>query len=162
MKSLLVALSLATATVTATTAFAGGAVVDYPHGYRNWTHVKSLILEPGHPLYESFGGLHHLYANDRAMKGYRSGKFPDGAVIVFDLLDVDKAGNAIAEGPRKIVGVMQRDARRFKETGGWGFEGFAKGDPKQRVVGDQAKGACFACHAEQAAGTGYVFSAWRE
>lgn len=158
MKSLLFALSL----TTATAALAGGAGVDYPNGYRNWTHVKSLILEPGHALYETFGGLHHIYANDRAMKGYRSGKFPDGAVIVFDLLGVDKGGNTIAEGPRKIVGVMQRDARRFKDTGGWGFEGFVKGDPKQRAVGGQAKGACFACHAEQAAGTGYVFSAWRE
>lgn len=158
MKSLLLALSL----TTATAAFAGSASVDYPHGYRNWSHVKSLILEPGHALYEAFGGLHHIYANDRAMKGYRSGKFPDGSVIVFDLLEVDKGGNAVAEGPRKIVGVMQRDARRFKDTGGWGFEGFPKGDPKQRAVGDQAKGACFACHAEQAAKTGYVFSAWRE
>ncbi|MCP5278437.1 MAG: cytochrome P460 family protein [Thiobacillus sp.] len=158
MKTLLLALSLTTATAT----YAGSAGVDYPLGYRNWSHVKSLILEPGHPLHETFGGLHHIYANDRALKGYRSGKFPDGAVIVFDLLEVDKAGSAIAEGPRKIVGVMQRDARRFKDTGGWGFEGFAKGDPKQRAVGSQAKGACFACHAEQAAKTGYVFSAWRE
>lgn len=158
MKSLLFALTL----TTATTAIAGSASVEYPDGYRNWTHVKSLILEAGHPLYASFGGLHHIYANERAMKGYRGGRFPDGSVIVFDLLEVDKAGNAIAEGPRKIVGVMRRDARRFKDTGGWGFEGFAKGDPKQRVVGDQAKGACFGCHAEQAAKSGFVFSAWRE
>lgn len=158
MKTLLFALSL----TTATTALAGGMDVDYPHGYRHWTHVKSMILEPGHPLYASFGGLHHIYANERAMQGYRSGKFPNGAVIVFDLLEVDKAGNAISEGSRKIIGVMQCDARRFKDTGGWGFEGFAMGDPKQRAVGDKAKEACFGCHAEQAAGTGYVFSAWRE
>lgn len=160
MKSPLFALTLFT--LASSPALAGGMEVDYPHGYRHWTHVKSLILEPGHPLYASFGGLHHIYANERALKGYRSGKFPDGAVIVFDLLEVDKGGNAIAEGPRKIVGVMRRDARRFKDTGGWGFEGFAKGDPKQRAVGDAAKGACFGCHAEQAAKTGYVFSAWRE
>ncbi len=143
-------------------AVAGGSGVDYPHGYRNWTHVKSMILEPGHPLYASFGGLHHIYANDRAMKGYKRGKFPDGAVIVFDLLEVDRSGNAISEGPRKVLGVMQRDARRFGDTGGWGFEAFAKGDPKQRLVGDQAKTACFGCHAEQAGNTHYVFSAWRE
>lgn len=162
MKPLPLTLSLTTALSLSIAALAGGAGVDYPHGYRNWTHVKSLILEAGHPLYEAFGGLHHIYANDRAMKGYRSGKFPDGAVIVFDLLEVERGGNAIAEGPRKIVGVMQRDARRFKDTGGWGFEGFVKGDPKQRAVGDQAKTACYACHAEQAAKTGYVFSSWRE
>lgn len=28
----------------------------YPEGYRFWTHVKSMELKPGHPLYESFGG----------------------------------------------------------------------------------------------------------
>lgn len=160
MKSLLFALSLSFA--AAPWSHAGSPAVDYPNGYRNWTHVKSLILEPGHALYASFGGLHHIYANGKAMRGYQTGKFPDGAVIVFDLLEVNKGGNAIAEGSRKIVGVMQRDARRFKDTGGWGFEGFAKGDPKQRAVGDQAKGACFGCHLEQAGQTGYVFSAWRE
>ncbi len=162
MNTLFSALTLSAVLSIPMSAMAGGAAVDYPHGYRHWTHVKSLILEAGHPLYASFGGLHHIYANERAMKGYREGSFPDGAVIVFDLLDVDKSGNAIAEGTRKIVGVMQRDARRFKDTGGWGFEGFAKGDPKQRAVGDQAKSACFGCHAEQAAKTGYVFSGWRE
>ena len=158
MKALLIALGVAMSTPT----LAAGAAVDYPAGYRAWTHVKSMILEPGHPLYASFGGLHHLYANDKAMRGYRAGRFPDGAVIVFDLLEVDKSDNAIAEGPRKIVGVMQRDRRKFKDTGGWGFEGFVKGDPKQRAVGNQAKGAGFACHAEQAANTDYVFSTWRE
>lgn len=124
--------------------------------------MKSLVLDPGHPLYGSFGGLHHIYANAKAMKGYRGGGFADGAVIVFDLLAVAKGGNAIAAGPRKIVGVMQRHARRFKDTGGWGFEGFVQGAPKRRAVGDQARAACFACHAGQAAGTTYVFSAWRE
>jgi opacity protein-like surface antigen len=138
------------------------AEVDYPAGYRSWTHVKSMVLEPGHPLYESFGGLHHIYANTKAMRGYRGDSFPDGSVIVFDLLDVQRGGNALSEGARKVVGVMQRDRRRFKDTGGWGFEGFARGDAKQRVVGDQAKSACFACHAEQAAASQYVFSVWRE
>src|SRR5690606_37522469 len=63
------------------------ARVPYPEGYRDWTHVKSMVIQPGHPLYESFGGIHHLYANDAAIKGYQSGKFPDGAVIIFDLLE---------------------------------------------------------------------------
>jgi hypothetical protein len=138
------------------------ADVAYPKNYRQWAHVKSLILEEGHPLFASFGGLHHIYANDKALEGYRSGRFPDGAVIVFDLLEAQKGGNAIAEGPRKVLGVMQKDRQRFKDTGGWGFEGFAQGDPNQRVVKDQAKEACFGCHAEQAGKTDYVFSQWRK
>ncbi|MBS1830079.1 MAG: cytochrome P460 family protein, partial [Acidobacteria bacterium] len=62
---------------------ADGAAVPYPDGYRAWRHVKSMVIEPGHALHASFGGIHHLYANDKAMKGYESGHFPDGAVIVF-------------------------------------------------------------------------------
>lgn len=159
MKIILLALGL---TIAAPLTQAAEPAVDYPGGYRHWTHVKTLILEPGHPLYSAFGGLHHIYANDLAMEGYESGTFPDGAVIVFDLLEVSPGENAIAEGPRKILGVMQRDASRFADTGGWGFEGFVAGDPNQRAVGDQAKGACFGCHLDQASQTGYVFSTWRE
>ena len=60
---------------------------------------------------------------------------------------------------RKVLGVMHRDAARFKETGGWGFEGF-KGDTRDRVVKDPAKD-CFACHkADQP--QDFVFSTWRK
>jgi hypothetical protein len=31
--------------------------VPYPEGYRAWRHVKSMLIEPGHPLYAAFGGL---------------------------------------------------------------------------------------------------------
>ena len=101
-------------------------------------------------------------ANDRALQGYRKGgAMPNGAVIVFDLLDVDTGVNAIQEGARKVVGVMAKDNAKWRETGGWGFEGF-KGDSKtERAVGAQAASACFGCHAPQKA-TDYVFSRWRK
>jgi hypothetical protein len=142
-------------------ASAADPAVEYPRGYREWTHVKSMVIEEGHPLYASFGGLHHLYANEAALAGYRSGVFPDGAVIVFDLLEAVSAGNAITEGPRKVLGVMQKDGARFQATGGWGFEGFAGGDASRRAVGANADAACFQCHTAQKAHD-YVFSAWRE
>ena len=63
------------------------AKVDYPTGYRDWTHVKSMVIQSGHPLYESFGGIHHIYANQSALEGYRTGSFADGSVIIFDLLE---------------------------------------------------------------------------
>lgn len=135
--------------------------VAYPEDYRDWTHVKSMLISEGHPLFDAFGGIHHLYANDKAMEGYRSGTFPDGAVIVFDLLEAIPGDNAIIEGERKVLGVMQRNKARFAETGGWGFEGFAGGDPDSRVVGDDAKQACFACHAAQRK-SDFVFSTWRD
>lgn len=140
---------------------AHAAEVPYPTGYRAWTHVKSMVIQPGHPLHASFGGIHHLYANAKAMQGYQTGRFPDGSVIIFDLLEANTADNAITEGARKVVGVMHRDARQYAATGGWGFEGFAAGDPRQRVAGANAKAACFECHAPQK-NTDYVFSTWRE
>jgi|SRR5690554_2052625 len=133
--------------------------IEYPEGYRDWTHVKSMILEPGHPLYDSFGGIHHLYANDAAMEGYKSGRFPDGSVIIFDLLEAVKEDNAVTEGNRKVLGVMKKDSEMFKETGGWGFEGF-KGDSKERVVTDAAK-ECFSCHLSQKEND-FVFSSFRK
>lgn len=129
---------------------AAGAIaaeVAYPGGWRDWKHVKSMLIEPGHPLYEAFGGIHHIYANPAALEGYRIGRFPDGAVIVFDLLEAVRENNAVVEGARKVLGVMEKNSRRFAATGGWGFEGFARGDPARRVVGAKAAEACWGCHA---------------
>ena len=49
--------------------------VAYPEGYRDWTHVKTMIVEPGHPLYDPFGGIHHIYANEKALEGYKNENF---------------------------------------------------------------------------------------
>ena len=142
-------------------AAAGAAEVGFPEGYRNWRHVKSMVIEQGHPLYQPFGGIHHIYANRKALEGYRSGRFPDGSVIVFDLLEAVRKDSAVSEGPRKVLGVMQKDSKAFAATGGWGFEGFAGGDRAKRAVGAKAAEACFGCHAGQAA-SDYVFSRTRE
>ncbi|HWO40865.1 MAG TPA: cytochrome P460 family protein [Candidatus Eisenbacteria bacterium] len=154
-KNLLVAVLF----VLATVASAQEADVDFPKDYRRWQHVKSMVIQKGHPLFDAFGGIHHIYANARAVQGYQKGKFPDGSVIVFDLLEAVPENNAITEGKRKVLGVMQKDAKRFSKTGGWGFEGFAGGDPKNRVVKDAVK-ACFECHSSQK-DKDYVFSSWR-
>lgn len=144
-----------------TTPLAATAEVPYPKGYRAWHHVKSMVIEEGHALFASFGGIHHIYANDKAMAGYRDGRFPDGAVIVFDLMEAVRNNGALTEGKRKVLGVMHKDARKFAATGGWGFEGFAGGEPTKRVVGNDAVSACFACHQPQKA-QDYTFSRLRD
>ena len=63
--------------------------------------------------------------------------------------------------PCKVVGVMHKDAKRYAATGGWGFEGFDGGDATNRVVGENAASACFACHAPQE-NTDYIFSQLRD
>ncbi len=156
-RTLLTALLLAPLTLAA----ADAPPVPYPEGYRNWQHVKSMVIQPGHPLHASFGGIHHVYANSRALQGYRQGRFKDGSVIIFDLLEAVTADNAVTEGKRKVVGVMHRDRKRYAATGGWGFEGFAGDSKTQRAVGGNAVTACYNCHAPQKEKQ-FVFSALRD
>lgn len=137
------------------------ASVAYPEGYRGWRHVKSMVIEPGHALAATFGGIHHLYANEQAVAGYAKGRFDDGSVIVFDLLEAVAADDTITEGPRKLIGVMVRDRGRFAATGGWGFEGFAGDSTTERLVVDQAATACFACH-QARKDHDFVFSSGRK
>jgi hypothetical protein len=135
--------------------------VPFLEGYHDWHHVKSMVIEEGHPLFGAFGGIHHIYANDKAVQGYRAEQFPDGAVIIFDLLEAVHADNAVTEGQRKVVGVMHKDAAAYAATGGWGFEGFGGGDPDNRVVGNNAVEACYECHQPQKA-QDYTFSRLRD
>ncbi|MFO1402415.1 MAG: cytochrome P460 family protein [Steroidobacteraceae bacterium] len=139
---------------------ADAPAVPYPHGYRSWQHVKSMLIEPGHPLAGLVEGLHHIYANPKAMTGYRGGHYADGAVIVLDLLQPVQADQALGEGARKAVIVMHKDHRRYALTGGWGFEVFAADSRAERKVGGQAAQQCFGCHLARQAHE-YVFSEYR-
>jgi len=132
----------------------------YPSGYRKWTHVKSTHIRPGHPLHYLFGGVHHIYANKQAIDGYKRGKFGNGATLVLDLLEARDDGYAVAEGPRKLVAVMHKDAKKYPQTGGWGFEAWRADNRKDRMVGPNAAAQCFECHAQQKK-TDYVFSKYR-
>lgn len=145
----------------ATPAIAAEPNAPYPDGYRDWQHVKSMVIEQGHPLFDAFGGIHHLYANAKAIDGYHRGIFPDGAVIVFDLLEAQRQDNALVEGERKVLGVMHKDAQKYAATGGWGFEGFAAGERRNPVVQGNSATACFACHTSEQ-GHDYVFSRLRK
>jgi len=84
--------------------------------------------------------------NPAARAGLRTGKFADGAIFVVDRFGYKDEGNAtLKQDTRKVVAVMLRDAERFKQTGGWGFQAFKGGDPNAPVVKDGGM-ACFACH----------------
>lgn len=134
--------------------------IDYPEGYRYWTHIKSMVLHPGHPLENPFKGIHHVYGNDKAVKGTQTGKFKDGSVLVFDLLEYRTQDKASTEGNRVLVGVMVKNSKRYRDTGGWGFEGFKGNSRTQRLVSDGGQ-SCFGCHASQK-DHDYVFSHWRD
>lgn len=136
--------------------------IPYPENYRDWRHVKTEVWGETHPLFEDVGGVHHIYANEKALDGYETNKFDDGSVFVFDLLDANITDGATVEGERKALFVMLRDEARFTDTGGWGFEGFDKDSKSIRTVGNSAITACYACHTNLAEDTQFVVSSYRK
>jgi hypothetical protein len=155
LAALLLALTLAAP------ALAEEGKVAYPAGYRQWAHVKSMVIHSDrHPLFAAFGGIHHVYANAEAAKALaKGGTFADGSVLVFDLLEAKDENGAFVEGNRKVVAVMEKNRARFRPTGGWGFEGF-KGDSRTDRVVTDANGECFGCHQQQKSND-FVFSSLR-
>lgn len=136
--------------------------VPYPEGYRGWTHVKSMLVSSKDPAKEHSRGYHHIYANEKAMEGYKTGKFPNGSIIVADFIEMIEKEGSVAEGKRKFIDVMVKDTEQYKSTGGWGYEEFDRDSKTTRVVTQaNATTKCYNCHAPQEA-KDYVFSTYRE
>ena len=134
------------------------AAVAYPEGYRAWLHVKSQVATQEHPRAASIGGLHNIYANEAAIAGYRGGKFPDGSVIVFDLLELHEKNGSLIPGARRWLGVMEKDSAKYAATGGWGFDNFSGDSRTDRDVPVNGPASnCYACHLQQK-DQDYVFS----
>jgi len=150
--------SLLAASLTMRAPIAASPEVPYPEGFRRWAHIKSSLSAPKSDT-DPRAGIHHIYANELALRGYETGHFPDGSVIVFDLLAVTSANGTTKEGERKLVDVMHKDSTRFGKTGGWGYEEF-RGDTRVRVVRDRAPIDCFQCHTQRK-DHDYVFSGLR-
>jgi len=119
--------------------------VPHPGAFRAFRHVKTTVVGKASPIFERQGGIHHFYANDRAVEGYRSGVFPDGAILIDDLLTAEETGGVTKAGPRRQTSVMVRDAARYADTGGWGFEVFEK-DGREGTLTPARRAACHACH----------------
>src|SRR5438876_8247529 len=103
-------------------------VVPYPEGFRSWVMVKSLVVGPDHATFPNRGGIHHYYANEKAVIGYKTGAFPNGSIVVDEAVftkDGDGPAKGILfEGERRFLDVMVKDARSYEGTGGWGYEHF--------------------------------------
>jgi hypothetical protein len=134
--------------------------VDYPESYRDWTHVKSMVINKSHSLFDPFEGIHHIYANDKALNGLKSKTYKDGSTFVFDLLKAKRTDDAIVEGKRKFIGVMSYDAQKYSKTGGWGFEAYEGNSKDKRVVKDGGI-SCFECH-KGVKKHSFVFSTYRK
>jgi hypothetical protein len=131
--------------------------IPYPEGYRRWTHIKSNIVGPEHSNVK-YRGFNHVYANDKAFQGYTSGTFPEGSVIVFDVIEAATNNHYTAEGKRDHMDVMVKDAVKFAATGGWGYAQF-EGNGEPRMLTEETKTKCYQCHLKQ---SDHVFSEFRK
>lgn len=159
MKQYLAKIAVGMLLASSTAAFAAD-LIDYPDGYRQWTHVKSMTVHKGHPLETPFLGIHHIYANGKALQGLRAGDYEDGSIFVFDQLQYETEDKSSTEGPRVLLGVMVKDRSRFAKTDGWGYEGWSGDSREERLVKDGGA-SCHACHTQRK-DRDYVFSQWRD
>ena len=130
--------------------------VQYPENFRRWVHVGTGVIMPGGPLPESEQGMHHIFANQKAIDGYSSGDFADGSIIVYELREAQQKNGVIFEGERRRVDVMIKDSRLYSSTGGWRFERFWGNDQTEDAIHDSGT-SCFECHSKAQA-HGFVFS----
>lgn len=125
------------------------ATTSFPKEFRRWPHVKSVVVGPQSNAFATEGGIHHIYANEKALEGYDSGKFPDGSVIVYDLLTTKEvAGNTI-EGQTRRVDVMIKQGERYASTGGWEFMSFSGKDQTNGKLTAERQATCAGCHAQR-------------
>jgi hypothetical protein len=121
--------------------------IPYPHGWRDWSLVKTALVQQGNPKFETEGGFHHTFANPKALAGFRSGTFEDGAVIVAETIaSKEVPGSIMVEGDRRRIDIMVRDSTRFATTGGWGWQQFRGTNEKDGTVTEARAANCFGCH----------------
>lgn len=125
-----------------------------PKGYQVWQKSERKVVADKSSL---FYGIHYLYADKKALQGYRSGnRFGEGSRIVVEFFNIKD--NPAVDGPKNMIVLMQKD-RRHKDTGGWLFAGFGA-DGKPSGI-DPVKN-CFECHQKEAASKDFVFSSIKD
>ncbi|MGE0917306.1 cytochrome P460 family protein [Trichlorobacter lovleyi] len=119
--------------------------------YQSWKKSIRKVVTDKKSL---FYGIHYIYADSKALKGYKAGnKFPEGSRIVVEHFNI-KGDNSTVDGPKNMVVLMKKDKTQ-KSTGGWLYAGYTADGKPSRL--DPVKN-CFECHQKEVAGRDYVFS----
>jgi cytochrome P460 len=130
-----------------------------PRDFRQWVFVGAPVtpndMNNGKAAFPEF---HHVYIDPASFAAYKkTGKFPNGTVIVKELADVGAKSSASGSGyfAGEFIGVAAsvKDAKRFaKEPGNWGYFSFM-GDGGKALASAkaQATAACNTCHQQNAA-----------
>jgi hypothetical protein len=121
--------------------------------------VKTYIVGPKSPAFKFIPGFNHVYANEKAMRGYKTGYFPNGSVIVSDVVEAKEDTINVREGKRHHIDVMMKDSIKYADSGGWSFEQFSADDEPKRLLTPQIKTVCTNCHSKE---RDFVYSEYRK
>lgn len=135
--------------------------IPFPSEYRKWATVKSVLIGPHSPAFATEAGIHHIYANSKALEGYEAGIFPDGSILVYELLDTTEASGATIEATLKRLDVMVKDSQGFEDKGGWNFARFRNGSRSDGTIPPDDKAGCYRCRGQKK-NHDFVFSEFRK
>ena len=129
-----------------------GSSPSLPRSYHSWQKSGRKVVTDKSSL---FYGIHFIYADKKAMNGYKAGnRFAEGSTIIIEHFNIKEGSGSPVEGSRNMVVLMRKD-KRMKTTGGWLFAGYgADGTPS----GLDPVSTCFGCHQKDAAQKDYVIS----
>lgn len=130
-----------------------------PDGWRTWIYVGTPLtpndMNNGKAPFPEF---HSVYIEPRAYAIYRrTGRFPDGTMLVKELISVGSKEAASGKGyfMGEFIGfeVAIKDAKRYpKAPGGWAYYSFGHHKPPYaKLAKAQKHEACSACHQANAA-----------
>src|SRR5258707_12774983 len=73
-----------------------------PASFRHWSHVNTMVIDKGSPLFEAMGGMHNVYINSIGETALKKGEpYPDKTVFLVDLHDFTITDGSYVEGSRK-------------------------------------------------------------
>jgi len=138
--------------------------ISFPDGFRNWFEVNSMVVTKNSVPFSPIAGMHFIHLNAKGRAVLENGgpfPYPDGTIFADDVHEFSEVEGSYVEGQKKAVTVMVKDAQRYAETGGWGFQAWANGDPSKPIVHNKAQAisACLSCHAPRKA-QDYVYSTY--
>lgn len=129
--------------------------ISIPKDFRGWHMLGTWAVATDEDGAVGSKGFHNVYTQAETVAAYRStGKFPDGAVLVKELLkattDTMTTGEISYASETEGWFIMIKDTEgRFAGNGlwgdGWGWALFNAGDPATTVTKDY-KADCIPCH----------------
>jgi Cytochrome P460 len=159
--------------------FNADGAMQLPTGFRKWVFVGAPLTPEGlndgkyncnaggtNCTRSNFPEYHHVYIEQKNVDAYlKTGKFPEGTVIVKELTRVldptfpdgsrkEPSGRGYFNGAYNGIDLSMKDSKRFANTNGWGFFTFGHHPlPYNKTSAERPAAECAGCHIANVAKT---------